>query len=129
MEHLTNNATVTLAICALITTLVEIIRYLIKYVLTKKSNKDTHCLSLDQRNQLGEIHSCSTRTFDIINQRDHDGIPLCYFPRGFLELYTKQVSRAEELQHGIIERLIEMTAEHKQIVGILDKIEQRVHND
>ncbi len=98
--------------------LVKIIEYLISYIL-KKNKPDS---GLEYKQRFSEIHSLACKSYEILNQRDHDGIPLCYFPRSSADI-NKEIL---DSQRKISERLVEVASTQKQIAELLDRIERRL---
>jgi hypothetical protein len=119
MEPLSTTAIITIvtAVSGIIVGLTEIIRYLVGYILKKKSDGD----DVSQKRKLAEIH-CQTRSiWEITGQKDKDGIPMCYFPRSYNDVYKNIL----ELQQKLVERMTEMTYEQKRIAQLLDRMERR----
>ena len=110
--------TVIIAVVGLCTAIVEAGRYIIVYILKKNKSEG----NLESKQRFLEIHALACKSYEILNQRDNDGVPLCYSSRSSADI-NKEIL---DSQRKISERLVEVASTQKQIADLLDRIERRL---
>lgn len=110
-----DEAGITAGIVAAFVTIVEIVKYLITRFVPQKPNlpKDEREERDATRDGVRKLVDRVDRLWELHNEKDTDGIPMCYAPRSWVRA-----------QHESEERLREIAESQRRLVSVLERLEQ-----
>jgi hypothetical protein len=113
---------------AVMLVLARIIEHLVLSFINKKHKQDTPYLDnpSDLRQKIKEIHTMSTKVYEIISRVDGDGTPRVYFPKTIVNGILDNNKEMMRFNQQLVERMVEISTSQRYIAEALTRLDSKL---